>query len=456
MAEKSGSGHSTIRTLDDVGKITWNCCKFCYVHNDLLLIFLNFKLSNEDASKYLCSYFDKDFYANDKEHEISLDDLIQNTENKNMLFSDNKFMIVRLFHGKRPLSRQDDNKFTFYGSRKFNNSDSTKISYKRLFYAYDHCDKKTPIFMMIFTKNPIQEMQGVWNMTRKNPCLIGLDVVIREPQFKLRWSIDGIPVLDLEDKENALIPVADETTIDDPPERPIQSTSQGLEMDVSSMQVFRYHNAIIDIGHIEFKSSCAGTLCDRVETDKTECLCIQKASGSTIGMTIEMTVEFKTLPTNNPPHSSSVQSETFYEHKFRSCRFFMLFLSPEHNKEVIIDHLQEIKTHIKAKVKEVNASPGKWFIEGWYKPGLKATDVGSPVGTAKPSYGGGTTGASKGDTDKNKMISADIKPHITSLKPVDAAFLTSMQWIYSSRRSPEVHAARPASPPESTPLSPES
>ena len=38
------------------------------------------------------------------------------------------------------------------------------------------------------------------------------------------------------------------------------------------MQVFRYHNAIIDIGHIEFKASCAGTLCDRVETDKTECL----------------------------------------------------------------------------------------------------------------------------------------------------------------------------------------
>jgi hypothetical protein len=39
------------------------------------------------------------------------------------------------------------------------------------------------------------------------------------------------------------------------------------------MQVFRYHNAIIDIGHIEFKASCApGTVCDRVETDKTECL----------------------------------------------------------------------------------------------------------------------------------------------------------------------------------------
>ena len=39
----------------------------------------------------------KNFYANDKDHEISLDDLIQNMENKNMLFSDEKFMIARLF-----------------------------------------------------------------------------------------------------------------------------------------------------------------------------------------------------------------------------------------------------------------------------------------------------------------------------------------------------------------------
>ena len=351
-------------------------------------------------------------------------------------------MIARIFHGKRPLPKQDDNKFTFYGSRKFNSSDATKVPYKRLFYAYDHCDKKTPIFMMIFSQNPVREMAGIWNMTRKNPCLVGLDVVIREPQFKLRWSIDGIPVLDLDGKDNALIPISDNTTFDEPPERPIQSTNEGLEMDVSSMQVFRYYNAVINIGHIEFKASCAGTLCDRVETDKTECLCIHKASGSTIGMTIEMTVEFKTLPTNDL-HHPCVQSERFYENKFRSCRFFFLFLSPEHNKEVIVGHLQEIKDHIKAKVQEVNDSSEKWFIEGWYKPGLKTTDMGSPVGTNKPLYGGGTTGASKGDTDKNKMISADIKPHITSLKPVDTAFLTSMQWIYSSRRSPEVHSARP-------------
>ena len=141
MTEVSGSDHGKKRPHNDVGKITQKCCKFCYVHNDLLLTFLNFKLFNKDASKYLCSHFDKHFYANDKEHEISLDDLIQNTENKNMLFSDDKFMIARLFHGKRPLSKQDDNKFTYYGSRKFN---------------------------------------------RKNPCLIRLDVVIREPQFKLR------------------------------------------------------------------------------------------------------------------------------------------------------------------------------------------------------------------------------------------------------------------------------
>ena len=65
-------------------------------------------------------------------------------ENKNMLFSDEKFMIARLFHGKRPLPKQDDNKFTFYQSCKFNSSDATKVPYKRLFFAYDHCDKKPP------------------------------------------------------------------------------------------------------------------------------------------------------------------------------------------------------------------------------------------------------------------------------------------------------------------------
>ena len=56
------------------------------------------------------------------------------------------------------------------------------------------------------------------------------------------------------------------------------------------MQVFHYHNAIIDIGHIEFKASCAGTLCDRVETDKTECLLYIDGRKSSYYLTLTLTL----------------------------------------------------------------------------------------------------------------------------------------------------------------------
>ena len=59
---------------------------------------------------------------------------------------------------------------------------------------------------------------------------------------------------------------------------------------------------------------------------------------------------------------------------FKSHCFMKLFLSQEINLQIARRNTQKIKNHMKQQVNIINNTLGKFFIEGWFKQGMKIVE----------------------------------------------------------------------------------
>jgi len=356
-------------------------------------------------------------YPAKKENKILIANITSSPlANKEYMASQNgKFILAFVVSVKR--SESSDKKVMYYKKDKSGTGVSSgDQSFNRLFYFADMNDTNAPLGMIIFETSPTEPLELI--QSEANLSMIGAPIIIREPTWNGRFGHDNIPILDMDNASQSIVPVDIEylDIILLPNNVPIKSSTESNQM------YFQYNTVYLHLSSVEFFKCCSGVLCDRAHSSP-ECFCLQKGRSNGVG--IKCNIFFS----EDPMPVRSIE-KWFHTKKYCSYRFSQMFIDPKMKYDVLVDHKNDIVKTMQEKIDAVNETPDKWRICGWYKQGM--VTASDPDSTSKQ------TASNLPENKAKKIPSHEILPHISYLAPRKKTdldtILTEHLWTCSSER----------------------
>ena len=260
-----------------------------------------------------------------------------------------------------------------------------------------------PLGMIIFETLPTLPLELVMQQSQKS--IIGCPVIIQESEFLERLGNDHVPIFDVKNRLQSIIPVdLNNIKMKDillPNDVLIKLSTE------STQKYFQYNKVQIHLGRIEFFKSCDGTLCDRAGPGP-ECFCMEK--GRVAGVGINCSIFLSTEKERKKNHK---KEDWHLCNDYNSLCFLCMFVNSNtkfddanHNKAAIVKKMRKT-------IDSINKTPHQWSIFGWYKQGMKVQSGGDEDMPSKAST------PTAVDSNSKKVPSHEIFPHVSYLVPAD-------------------------------------
>jgi len=305
------------------------------------------------APRILSRCNDVPFVFPSDSHVIMTKVLQGTTDAQRLRNTKKKFMCVKIIHATRHIENNQKNFISF--SNKKGDFGSGQKAFDRMIFYYDVTDKNKQIAATIFETSPNQEMD---NLRVNDNSIIGQTVILNCPLFENFWFYGNIPVLKLQ-SYGCLISIRPGSAFDN------LKTKIPITPDVSNtMKIFSFPKTSVELISISYFPSCSNAFCDRT-TEYPDCFCLQKNKTEGLGMSVSLIF----------CDNEKTNKDNWYAAKnYKSYRFQKLFLPSNMTVQLARKNAGSIFNHIDQKINEITNSDEKFFLQGWFKRGMKKVD----------------------------------------------------------------------------------